>query len=175
MGYTTLISWCRIYSINSITRTYPRMVIGLSQFALNIFQGLTRNDVNQPLTTTMESLEFAEVVCDWTFVNAAVIVSACVLQLLCFAEWRLQTNWFGWFQNCVKSSQFWCLKLKVLSFTQALFNTVPCSVLPRVYLLCLVNNRFFGRILYLFFSRYHLQANKTTMSFYRLVLSLVSY
>ena len=62
------------------------MVIGLSQFALNIFRGLTRNDVNQPLTTTMESLEFAEVVCDWTFVNAAVIVSACVLQLLCFAE-----------------------------------------------------------------------------------------
>ena len=136
------------------------------QFALNTFQGLTRNDMNQPLTTTMESLELAEVVCDWTFVNAAVIISACVFQLLCFAERRLQTNWFGWFQNCVKSPQFWCLKLKVLSFTQTLFNKVPCSVLPRVYLLCLVHNRFFGQNTY-FFSRYHLQANKTTMSFYR--------
>ena len=62
-GINYTISWCRIYSINSITRTYPRMVIGLSQFALNLFQGLTGNDVNQPLTTTMESLEFAEVVC----------------------------------------------------------------------------------------------------------------
>lgn len=122
----------------------------VSQFALNTFQGLTRNDMNQPLTTTMESLELAEVVCDWTFVNAAVIISACVFQLLCFAERRLQTNWFGWFQNCIKSPQFWCLKLKVLSFTQTLFNKVPCSVLPRVYLLCLVHNRFFGRIPILF-------------------------
>ena len=106
-GINYTINWCGMFFIN-----LPKDAdwFTVSQFALNIFQGLTRNDVNQPLTTTMESLEFAEVVCDWTFVNAAVIISSCVLQLLCFAEWRLQTNWSGWFQNCVKASKFWCLK-----------------------------------------------------------------
>ena len=96
-----------------------------------------------PRTTPDKHVELSSV-CDCTFVNAAVIISACVFQLLCFAERRLQTNWFGWFQNCVKSPQFWCLKLKVLSFTQTLF--CFAKGLPSVF----GSQQVFGRIPFFF-------------------------
>ncbi len=133
--------------------------------------------MNQPLSKTTESREFAEVGCDWTFVNAAVWLYQRVLFNYCVlpneGSKKLGLDDSRTVLNHLKCGVWNWTYCQLLRHGSARFAMAHCSVLLRVYISCLVHNMFFGSKH--IFSWYHWQANKTTMIFYQLVLSFVSY